>query len=159
MAVFTASTKAEALVPHERARIWDVLVDPDLVAQFTPFVRSIRDDGEHWIWTMSGLEVLGLGFAPIFTERMTLTDQERIEFKHDPDHGDHGEKERAGVNGWYALDEAAGGTRLQTSLEICVSLPLPRLSKPAVTSAMKGVMATMGDRFAKNLLAHLAHHP
>ena len=155
MATFSASTRAEALVPHDRSRIWDVLVDPDLVARFTPFVRHIADRGEHWIWSMSGLEVLGVGVSPTFTERMTLTEQERIEFKHDPGSG---QRERAGVNGWYALAEADGGTRLETSLEICVSLPLPRLSSPAVTSAMKGVMATMGDRFAKNLLDHLAHH-
>ncbi len=153
MATFSAGTTAEAIVPHERSRIWDALVDPDLVARFTPFVKRITSDGDHWIWSMSGLEVMGIGFAPVFTERMVLTDQERIEFKHDPPGG---AKERAGVTGWYALSDAEGGTRLETTMDICASLPLPRLSTPAVRSAMKGVMATMGDRFAKNLLDHLA---
>lgn len=153
MANFSAGTKAEALVPYDRQLIWDILVDPDLVARFTPFVKRIVGDGEHWRWSMSGLEVLGVGFTPVFTERMTLTDLERIEFKHDPPQG---EKERAGVNGWYALSEVEGGTWLETSLDICASLPLPRISSPAVTAAMKGVMATMGDRFSKNLLDHLA---
>lgn len=154
MAVFSATTTAEALVPHERSRIWDVLVDPALVARMTPFVKRIEPRGELWIWSMTGLEVLGIGFAPTFTERMTLKDQERIEFHHDPPTGT---KERAGVTGWYDLRAVDGGsTRLETSLEICISLPLPRVAGPAVRTAMKGVMATMGDRFAKNLLDHLA---
>ena len=153
MGVFSATTTAEAVVPHERSRIWDVLVDPALVAQMTPFVKRIDETGEHWRWSMSGLEVLGVGFAPSFTERMVLKDQERLEFHHEPPRD---EKERAGVNGWYDLSDAAGGTRLETSLEICVSLPLPRAAGPAVRSAMKGVMATMGDRFSKNLLDYLA---
>ena len=153
MAVFSATTKAEAVVPHERSRIWDALVDPALVGGMTPFVKKIVASGEHWVWSMTGLEVLGVGFSPTFTERMTLKDQERIEFHHDPPAG---AKERAGVTGWYDLRDVDGGTRLETSLEICVSLPLPRAAGPAVRSAMKGVMATMGDRFSKNLLDHLA---
>jgi carbon monoxide dehydrogenase subunit G len=153
MGVFSAKTTAEAVVPHERAAIWDVLVDPALVAQMTPFVKRIDASGDHWRWSMSGLEVLGVGFAPSFTERMVLKDQERLEFHHEPPED---EKERAGVNGWYDLSEAQGGTRLETSLEICVSLPLPRAAGPAVRSTMKGVMATMGDRFSKNLLDYLA---
>lgn len=153
MGVFSAKTTAAAVVPHERAAIWDVLVDPALVAQMTPFVKRIEASGDHWRWSMSGLEVLGVGFAPSFTERMVLKDQERLEFHHEPP-GD--QKERAGVNGWYDLSDADGGTHLETSLEICVSLPLPRAAGPAVRSTMKGVMATMGDRFSKNLLDHLA---
>ena len=156
MGTFSAGTTAEALVPYDRQKIWDVLVDPDLVARFTPFVKKIVEDGDHWRWSMSGLEVLGLGFAPVFSERMILTDLERIEFKHDPAPG---AKERAGVNGWYALSEADGGTRLETTLDIFASLPLPRISSPAVTVAMKGVMATMGVRFSKNLLDHLSKQP
>ncbi len=153
MATFSAKTTAEALVPVERARIWDALVDPALVVRLTPFVKQIRADGDHWIWTMSGIHVLGVRFAPTFTERMVLKDQERIEFRHEPPDG---AKERAGVHGWYDMrDEGGAGTRLTTSLEICVDLPLPKLSGPAVRTAMKGVMATMGDRFSKNLLAHL----
>ena len=60
------------------------------------------------------------------------------------------------MHGWYDLaDLGDAGTRLATSLEICVELPLPRAAGPAVRTAMKGVMATMGDRFSKNLLRHL----
>ncbi|MCD4532989.1 hypothetical protein LRP67_02695 [Nocardioides sp. cx-169] len=153
MAVFSATTTAEAVVPHQRSSIWDALIDPALVGRMTPFVKRIEDRGEHWVWSMVGLEVLGAGFSPTFTERMTLKEQERIEFHHDPAAG---AKERAGVTGWYDLREVDGGTRLETSMEICVSLPLPRAAGPAVRTAMKGVMATMGDRFSKNLLEHLA---
>ncbi len=155
MTAFSAKTDAEAIVPVERQRIWDALVDPDLVAELTPFVRSIRPEGDYWIWSMSGLEILGHGFAPTFTERMTLKDRERIEFRHEPP-ADH--RERAGVHGWYDLsdaDESGQRTRLATSLEICADLPVPKFSGPAVRSTMRGVMATMGDRFSKNLLRHL----
>ncbi len=149
---FTATTKAEAVVAADRQAIWDVLVDPLLIARMTPFVKQIDADGHAWSWQMSGLEVLGVGLAPAFTEKMTFTDLEHIDFAHDPPSG---RVERTGVNGWYDLSEADGGTLLRTSLEVVVELPLPRLSSPAVTTAMKGVMATMGDRFSKNLLDHL----
>jgi carbon monoxide dehydrogenase subunit G len=152
---FGSSTTAEAVVPVERERVWEVLTDPGLVARLTPFVSSITADGEHWIWTMSGLSVLGKGFTATFTERMTLEEGKRIEFTHDPPAG---AKERAGVHGWYALSDhpgPAGGVLLETSLEICVDLPLPRLSGAAVRSTMKGVMNQMGDRFSHNLLDHL----
>ncbi|CAN5641675.1 hypothetical protein BH11ACT8_BH11ACT8_32580 [soil metagenome] len=155
MTTFSASTTAEAVVPTDRQRVWDVLIDPDLVADFTPFVKRIVADGEHWIWTLSGLNVLGKGFSADFTEKMTLEEGKRIEFAHDPPPSSAGGKERAGVHGWYHLTDTDGGVLLETSLEICVDLPLPKLSGPAVRSAMKGVMAQMGDRFSKNLLAHL----
>lgn len=153
MATFSAKTDAEAVVPHPPEDIWAVLVDPDLVARFTPFVKGIQADGDHWVWSLSGIKVAGVGFAPTFTERMTLEEPKRIEFAHEPPEGT---PERAGVHGWYDLeDRGADGTRLATSLEICVELPLPRAAGPAVRTAMKGVMATMGDRFSKNLLRHL----
>lgn len=152
LATFSAKTEANAVVPAERSRIWDALVDPDLVARLTPFVKQIRVEGDHWIWSLSGLNVLSVKFAPTFTERMELRDQERIDFHHEPPAGS---KERAGVHGWYDLSDTDGDTNLATSLEICVDLPLPKLSGPAVRTAMKGVIATMGDRFSKNLLAHL----
>ncbi|WP_170219363.1 SRPBCC family protein [Nocardioides litoris] len=153
MATFTSSTTAEAVVPVERARVWDVLTDPDLVARLTPFISSITTDGaDHWVWHMSGLQVLGRGFSATFTERMTLDEGKRIEFDHDPPRG---AKERAGVHGWYDLADHDQGVLLAISLEICVDLPLPRVSGPAVRTAMRGVTAQMGDRFSKNLLDHL----
>ncbi len=153
MRTFSAQTSAEALVPHPPADIWEVLVDPALVARFTPFVKQITADGDLWTWELSGIKVMGAGFAPVFSERMSLEEPKRIEFRHEPPDG---ATERAGVHGWYDLeDRGADGTRLATSLEICVELPLPRAAGPAVRTAMKGVMATMGDRFSKNLLRHL----
>ncbi|WP_182525152.1 SRPBCC family protein [Nocardioides dongkuii] len=157
MTRFSASTTAEAVVPAPRQRIWDLLVDPAKIAEMTPFLESVVADGEHWRWEMSGLDVLGLKVAPSFTERMVFEDRARIEFHHDPPAGT---TERSGVAGWYALADADdGGTHLATSLEISLDLPLPRLSAPAVTSTMRGVMATMGDRFAANLLRELGVGP
>ena len=154
MTRFSSSTTAEAVVAAPRQQIWDVLVDPDQIAALTPFLRRVTAQGEHWRWEMSGLDVLGVKVAPAFTERMVFTDLERIEFHHDPPAGT---TERSGVEGWYDLSDAPGdaGTHLATSLTITLDLPLPKLSSPAVTAAMKSVMGTMGDRFSANLLREL----
>ncbi len=152
MTRFSADTRAEAVVAASRADIWAALTDPTLVGELTPFVKSIRADGEHWRWQLSGLKVLGVGVAPSFTERMVLDEPTRIEFRHDPPAGT---SEKSGVEGWYELTEVDAGTRLVTSLEITLELPLPRASGRAVKAAMNGVIAQMGERFSKNLLAHL----
>ena len=152
MTIFSAKTSARADVAAGRAEIWKALVDPALVARMTPFVRRITAEGDHWHWQLTGLDVLGRKLAPAFTERMVFEEERRIEFHHDPPEG---ATERAGVNGWYDLSEGSGGTRLETSLEVCLEAPLPKAAGPAVRAAMKGVMATMGDRFSKNLLDHL----
>jgi carbon monoxide dehydrogenase subunit G len=153
MAIFSAKTSAQADVAAERAEIWEALADPALVARMTPFVQQIRAEGDHWHWELTGLDLLGRRLAPTFTERMVFEEQRRIEFHHEPPEG---VPERAGVTGWYDLSEGPDGTtRLATSLEVCLDAPLPKVSAPAVRAAMKGVMATMGDRFSRNLLDHL----
>lgn len=158
MTRFSSSTSAEAVVAAPRQQIWDVLVDPDKIAALTPFLKRVTADGDHWRWEMSGLDVLGVKVAPAFTERMVLTDLERIEFHHDPPAGT---TERSGVEGWYDLSDAdadpADGpaTHLATHLTITLDLPLPKLSAPAVTAAMTSVISTMGDRFSANLLREL----
>ena len=127
MTVFTASTHAEAVVLAPQQDIWDALVDPDLVARFTPFVRRITAEGDHWRWEMGGLEVLGKSVTPAFTERMILKEPDRIEFHHDPPEG---AKEKSSVEGWYDLstvpEDEGGGTALVTDLTISLDLPLPR---------------------------------
>ena len=152
MTRFSASTEAGAVVAADRAEIWSVLVDPGLVARLTPFVTAIHEQGQHWRWEMSRLQVLGIGVAPAFTERMAFTDQERITFEHDPPAD---QTERAGAHGWYDLAEHRDGTALSTRLEIALDLPLPRASAPAVHAAMRAVMGQMGDRFSRNLCRHL----
>ena len=152
MTRFSARTEARAVVGADRAEIWSALTDPHVVAELTPFVTRISDRGGHWFWEMSKLQVLGIGIAPAFTEQMSFTDKERIEFSHDPPDG---HKERAGAFGWYDLADHADGTVLATRLEIALDLPLPRASAPAVHATMRGVMGQMGDRFARNLCRHL----
>lgn len=149
---FSADTRAEAVVAAPRADIWAALTDPALVADLTPFVRRITEDGEHWRWEMSGLSVLGVGISPAFTERMRYDEPHRIEFRHDPPAG---ATERSAVEGWYALDEVDRGTRLVTALEITLDLPLPRASGRAVRGTMRKMIDEMGDRFSRNLLDHL----
>src|SRR3954454_22189059 len=135
MTRFSADTQGEAVVSASRADIWAVLTDPALVAQMTPFVRAITAAGDHWRWELSGLKVLGVGVAPIFTELMVLDEPGRVEFRRDPPKG---EVERSGVEGWYALGEGEAGPRLIAPREIPLDLPLPRASGRAVRAVMKG---------------------
>ena len=156
MTSFSAKTHAEAVVLASQEEIWAALVDPVLMARFTPFLKKITADGDHWLWEMTGLNVLGLKVAPTFTERMVFTEPDRIEFHHDPPAG---ATEKAGAEGWYSLeptDPADGpATRLVTDLEITVDLPLPKASGRAVRATMRKVIDTMGDRFSQRLLDHL----
>lgn len=156
MTTFSASTHAEAVVLAPQRDIWDALVDPGLMARFTPFLDSIEADGDHWRWQLSGLNVLGLKVAPAFTELMEFDEPRRIEFRHDPPAGS---REQAGVAGWYALtdlgDESGPATELVTELEITLDLPLPRASGRAVRATMRKVIDRMGDRFSERLLEHL----
>lgn len=152
MTSFSAKTHAEAVVLAPQADIWAALVDPDLMARFTPFLKGITADGDHWLWQMSGIDVLGVKLAPSFTELMVFDEPDRIDFRHDPPAG---VKEQAGVEGWYALSPADGGTKLVTDLEITVELPLPRAAGRAVRATMGKVIDRMGDTFSQRLLEHL----
>ena len=152
MARFTSGTKAEAVVLAPRQAIWDVLTDPALVAELTPLLQRIEADGEHWTWHMTGIDVLGVKVKPTFTERMSYRDLERIDFVHDPERTD----EKAGVDGRYVLKGARQGTDLSIELSITVELPFPKVARPAVHTAMRAVVATMGARFSHNLVRHLS---
>ena len=152
MTTFSATKHAVAVVEADQQEIWAALVDPDLMARLTKYVKRITADGDTWRWELSGLEVLGRSIAPAFTERMVFEEPERIEFHHDPPN----RREPAGVNGWYALTPLDDSTtRLETDMSICVDLPLPRLSAKAVERVMRSVLDSMGDGFSANLLTHL----
>lgn len=153
MASFTTSTRSAATVTAEPAAVWTALTDPDLVARLTPFLAAVREEGEHWVWEMQKVPVLGKSFSFTFTERMAFDEPHRIDFTHDPDASP--DREQAGVDGWYRLTPRSAGTHLETSMAITVDLPFPGLARPAVTTAMKGVVALMGQRFSHNLLTHL----
>jgi carbon monoxide dehydrogenase subunit G len=153
MAAFKTANRSAATVTAPPDAVWDVLTDPDLVARLTPFLRTVRERGEHWVWELSRIPVLGRSFSFTFTERMVFDEPHRIEFTHDPAAG-VGE-ESAGVEGWYRLTPSSSGTHLETSMSITVELPFPSVTRPAVTAAMKGVVAIMGQRFSHNLLEHL----
>ncbi|MBD8868921.1 SRPBCC family protein [Nocardioides donggukensis] len=152
MSRFSAATTSEAVVAADRSVLWAALTDPDLLPRLTPFLESVTADGDHWCWQLTRFPVLGTSVVPAFTERMSLTPEERIEFTHDPPAG---KREPAGAEGRYLLEDTPEGTRLAIRLEVHVELPLSRFAAPAVNSVMKGVMATMGRRFSANLLAHV----
>lgn len=156
MARFSATTESDAVVQAERKVIWEALTDPDLLPRLTPFLESITADGDTWRWQMTRLPVVGIDLVPAFTEQMTFDEPDRIGFHHAPPPGTH---ERTGVEGWYVLsDRGPGATHLAIRLTVTVELPVSRVMTPAVTTAMKGVMATMGKRFATNLVHHVGAH-
>ncbi|MGZ4429839.1 MAG: SRPBCC family protein [Nocardioidaceae bacterium] len=149
---FSATNTSEAVVAADRAAIWGVLTDPELLPRLTPLLRRITSDGDLWRWELSRIPVLGVAISPSFTERMTFDPDRRIDYTHAPQHGEH---ERTGADGWYTLADVDGGTHLAISLTLHVELPLARVAGPAVTQVMRGVLQRMGDRFSANLLAHL----
>jgi carbon monoxide dehydrogenase subunit G len=150
---FTARKQSEAVVAHERKRVWDVLVDPGLVASITPMVAGIEVDGDLWRWTLPRIPVLGKHYDLHFTERMRFSPVDAIDFRHHP----RG-PERAGAEGRYDLAEAPAGTALAIDLAITVDLPLPRLSRAVVQTTMHGVLEVMGAGFARGLERHLSRH-
>lgn len=152
MTWFTATRTSEAVVTAEQQQVWDVLNDPAEVARLTPLVRRIEVDGDHWRWSMDEVPGLGVSIAPAFTVRMESDEPSRLSFTHDPPEG---ERERAGVEGVYTLTEHEQGTLLDIDLEVRVDLPLAKIAKPAVKTAMDGVLATMGRGFGRALLDRL----
>lgn len=153
MATFSTTNHSTATVTAAPAAVWHALTDPDLMARLTPFLHSVTEQDEHWVWQLSKVPVLGTSFSFSFRERMTFHEPHRIDFIHDPAPS---ADENAGVVGWYALAPRAAGTHLETSMRITVDLPFPKVLRPAVNTAMKGVVALMGQRFSHNLLAHLS---
>ncbi|HET6561504.1 MAG TPA: hypothetical protein VFG72_06490 [Marmoricola sp.] len=148
MTIFTATNTSNGVVAADRSAIWRLLTDPGKLAAMTPLLDHIEADGDRWRWVMTRIPVLGISIAPAFTERMTFTPEERIDFTHSPPGG---KPERASAEGTYVLTEVEGGTHLAIDLTLCVELPLPRMAKRAVDGVMDKVMAHMGDRFAANL--------
>ncbi len=159
MTAFTVSNVSSATVAADRSRVWAALTDPDLLPRLTPYLRSIdaRSDagpengGVRWVWHLVRIPVLGSVVSPSFTEVMTFDEPSRIDFVHDPERTD----ERAGVRGTYLLTEVGHGTYLEIDLAITIDLPFPKLASPAVHTAMRAVVATMGNRFSHNLVRHL----
>lgn len=152
MTEFRVNTSSTATVDADPAAVWAALTDPVLLTRFTPYLRSVDVDGDRWRWNMARMPVLSSAVSPSFTELMTFDEPTSITFTHDPARTD----EQAGVEGQYHLKEApGGGTELSIELGICVDLPLPRIARPAVHTAMRGVVATMGLRFSSNLVRYL----
>jgi carbon monoxide dehydrogenase subunit G len=151
MTAFTVRNRSSATVGAPPAQVWDALTDPVLLTRLTPYLREIESDGDRWVWHLRRVPVLGIGIAPSFTEVMTFEKQATITFTHDPERPE----ERAGVDGTYRLKPSGAGTDLAIDLSITVDLPFPALARPAVQTAMRGVVAAMGTRFSANLVRHL----
>lgn len=157
MSTFTARNHTVATVPVGVEPIWNVLSDPDLLAELTPLVDHITVMGDRWCWTLVGISALGVSVTPSFTELMTFVPTSRIEYRHEPQPG---VRERAGANGVYeliAVDDDT--TKLRIDITLCVELPLPRFSRGAVERVMAATMQRTGDGFAQNLYRHLSIDP
>jgi carbon monoxide dehydrogenase subunit G len=155
MTAFTVSTTSSATVDADRAAIWAALTDPDLLPRLTPYLQSIDASGaggvDRWTWHLTRIPLMGNVVSPTFTEVMSFDRPTSIGFTHDPQRTD----EKTGVEGSYHLKDAGDGTDLTIELAITVDLPFPRVARPAVHAAMRGVVAAMGKRFSSNLVRHL----
>lgn len=115
MTTVRATTKNAAVVPADRIAIWPALTDPRQLPELTPLLRRTHTDGAAW--TCMRISALGVGITPSFTERMSCTEGERIEYRHEPARG---VSERTGAAGWYQLSDAAAGTGFR-SASPCIS--------------------------------------
>lgn len=157
MTWFSSRNVSLSTVPAEVDAIWDLITDPDMLAELTPLVTSIEADGSLWTWALAGIEGLGVKIEASFTERMTFTERSQIVFAHEPAAGS---KERAAVEGVYDLEpDGNDATRLRVDLTLKVDLPLPRLSRKAVEGVMGSTMRLTGQKFAENLYEHLGLDP
>lgn len=151
MTRFEARNTSNDTLPVPPEPIWDVLTSPRLLAEMTPLIDRIDEvDDRHWRWHLTNIAGLGVAVAPCFTVRMDFEPAERIDFSHAP----RG-RERAGADGIYTLETVEGGTHLAVDMTVHVDLPLPAMSRPAVTRVMHATMNRMGERFAQNLCRHL----
>lgn len=155
MNTFAANNTSAAVVRAPRPDIWAILTDPDKLAELTPLVRTIQADGDLWFWSLAGIKGLGMDVAPSFTETMSFTPQERIDYSHTPPPDAN---EWAGADGWYRLEDHPTGTTVSISITLHVDLPLPRLSARAVEGVMHQAMVRTGDAFARNLDRELGVH-
>lgn len=157
MTRFSARTISASTVPVSSDEIWDILTDPSVLAELTPLVRSIEASGSQWLWTLNGIEALGIKIEAAFTESMKFVDGRQIVFEHDPPPG---EKEHAAVDGVYDITPNDDhSTDLQVDLTLSVELPVPRLARPAVERVIKSTMRITGRQFATNLYERLGLDP
>ena len=119
-----------------------MLTDPALVARLTPFLHTVRAEGEHWVWQMTKVPVLGKSFSFTFRERMDFDPSRTASTS--PTTRAPGADEARRRRRLVRARDAPEGTRLETSMEITVDLPFPGVVRPAVETAMKGVVARDG---------------
>ena len=157
MATFTSRNISTSIVPVQPERIWDLVSDPTTLAELTPLIKHIKVRGQHWVWALRSIGILGHQIEPTFTELMTLDEDRSIGFRHDPPAGT---RERGGANGHYELRAVEGGsTNLSIDISLCVDLPLPHLTHRAVEGVMSTSMQQTGKRFAVNLYKRLGLDP
>ena len=58
MATFSTANRSTATVTADVDAVWDVLTDPDQIARLTPFLHSVKEEGEHWVWQLTRVPVL-----------------------------------------------------------------------------------------------------
>ena len=152
MARFSVRNDSAEAISAPIQDVWDAMADPTLLAELTPLIADIAEDGDHWRWCLTTVSAMGASIAPCFTVAMTFDEPTRIEFRHDPPAG---QTEPAGVNGFYDILQIEGGTLLDIDITMHVELPLPSFSRGAVEAVMARTTQAHGDRFFANLLEHL----
>ena len=150
-----ATHRGKAVIEAQRQAIWDALVDtgpgrPDDAVR----AAASGPDDEHWSWQLSGLEVLRDPDRP-GVHRADDLHRPRAHPVRPPGARPARPSAPASTAG-TSWPRSADGTRLRTTMEVVARTSrCPGSRRPAVTATMKRVMATMGDRFSRNLLDHL----
>jgi carbon monoxide dehydrogenase subunit G len=154
MATFSQGIISDDRIEVDQQRIHRILTDPTRLAQLTPLVKSIQDDGNRWTWQLVGINALGIQAAPSFTTLMDIG-PEKIAFRPAPD-----VDERATATGHLTVTRD-GDTHTTVAIELVatVELPVPKMAARGVQSVMFQTMKAGGARFADNLLTHLGSPP
>lgn len=150
MTTFRQRIVSDDVIAVPTERVWEILLNPQCLADLTPLVDEITAEGRLWTWRLVGVSALGLTAAPRFTTAVNITD-ESIEFG--PVDGSSDRASAAGHLRVTAVDEAH--TMVAIDLVASVDLPLPKMAAGAVQRVMFATMRTGGSRFAAAMIRHL----
>lgn len=152
---FSQTVLSDDLIQIAPEALWEVLVDPELLAELTPLVDRITQLEDRWMWRLVTVNALGIKAAPEFTTLIRLDEGSRIDFEPDPT-----ADERASAQGFLTVGpDGDGGARIAIDVTATVELPLPSVMGRPVRGVMFQTMKAGGSRFARNLLSHLGDPP
>lgn len=152
MAEFSQRIVSDDVIATNPDALWQVLCDPDRVAELTPLVAVVTEEGDRWRWRLTGIKALGIQAAPVFTTVMDIG-RLHMRFTPAPDTA-----ERASAAGTLLVrPEEEDRAFIAIDLTATVDVPLPSQLDSPVRRVMFRAMRAGGERFAHNLLDSLGN--